>query len=163
MKEKMNIRNYKNQSVSICGKNMFPYHANHEQIFLNVPNILNPKILNVLNSSFLMEIFGAINTATTLQSSSIWQKIISRKLVPLASPGLYICMQFRNIPESTDRSNRGQQLVEMTQIVCQLFLPILPVRYFTNNPVILYLQVTTYKLREPNAPNFVKLFFVKYY
>ena len=71
MKEKMNIRNYKNQSVSICGKNMFPYHANHEQIFLNVPNILNPKILNVLNSSFLMEIFGAINTATTLQSSSI--------------------------------------------------------------------------------------------
>ena len=160
MKEKMNIRNYKNQSVSICGKNMFPYHANHEQIFLNVPY---PKILNVLNSSFLMEIFGAINTATTLQSSSIWQKIISRKLVPLASPGLYICMQFRNIPESTDRSNRGQLLVEMTQIVCQLFLPILPVRYFTNNPVILYLQVTTYKLREPNAPNFVKLFFVKYY
>ena len=87
-----------------------------------------------------MEIFGAINTAATLQSSSIWQKIISRNLVPLASPGLYICMWFRNIPESTDRSNRGQQLVEMTQIVCQLFLPILPVRYFMNNPVMLYLQ-----------------------
>ena len=87
-----------------------------------------------------MEIFGAINTVATLQSSSIWQKIISRNLVPLASPGLYICMWFRNIPESTDRSNRGQQLVEMTQIVCQLFLPILPVRYFMNNPVILYLQ-----------------------
>ena len=87
-----------------------------------------------------MEIFGAINTVATLQSSSIWQKIISRNLVPLASPGLYICMWFRNIPESTDRSNRGQQLVEMTQIVCQLFLPILPVRYFMNNPVMLYLQ-----------------------
>ena len=74
MKEKMNIRNYKNQSVSICGKNMFPYHANHEQIFLNVPNILYPKILNVLNSRFLMEIFGAIITLPPLCRVVVFDK-----------------------------------------------------------------------------------------